>query len=316
MDGGSSTFRSYAATLAIATVVLAANLAIYAWAGLLPPETVPEGFSSPEHLLGLVILLAIVPSYIIVTQRFLYRRTREIAGDVSPQLMEQVSGVPWLIMAAWIIAGLGYAVVFNIPQSVLEFFSLPPDAQALVYGQLVVWGMTFGLLGWRVRCARLVDEAGLTAPYDLFEPGKLRPFAQSGLGDVLVLAGGLVLSTVQSIDANFRWVNYVYAMAVLLPAMIYVAVKPMINLHRRMRADRLRQIAAVNALIRAASKALEPAAVAELESLLQRRERLTALSTWPADLSLVQRFLLYLVIPPLAWVGAEIVELMLEGVVG
>ncbi|MGD8417313.1 MAG: hypothetical protein PVH91_09665 [Pseudomonadales bacterium] len=32
------------------------------------------------------------------------------------------------------------------------------------------------------------------------------------------------------------------------------------------------------------------------------------LSNWPLDLSLVSRVAVYLVIPPLAWVGAAVVE--------
>ena len=53
----------------------------------------------------------------------------------------------------------------------------------------------------------------------------------------------------------------------------------------------------------------------ELELLLQHRDRLRQSHTWPFDLGLVYRLLLYVVIPPLAWLGAALVETAVEGLI-
>ena len=50
-----------------------------------------------------------------------------------------------------------------------------------------------------------------------------------------------------------------------------------------------------------------------LEVLLQRRERVSNAATWPIDVGFLQRFLFYIIIPPLAWVGAALVEFVIDG---
>ena len=50
--------------------------------------------------------------------------------------------------------------------------------------------------------------------------------------------------------------------------------------------------------------------------LYLRRERLKRLATWPIDVSAMQRALLHFVIPPLAWMGAALVEMGLEQAMG
>ena len=50
----------------------------------------------------------------------------------------------------------------------------------------------------------------------------------------------------------------------------------------------------------------------QLESLLAHRDRLREQSTWPLSTALVSRVFLYLIIPPLAWAGAALVELLVD----
>ena len=59
-----------------------------------------------------------------------------------------------------------------------------------------------------------------------------------------------------------------------------------------------------------------PEASARLETLLAHRDRLRAVRTWPLSTGLISRVLLYLVIPPLAWAGAAVVERMVDRFLG
>ena len=93
------------------------------------------------------------------------------------------------------------------------------------------------------------------------------------MGDVLVIVGALVLTTVQSIDATFRYQNYLFSMLVAVPAMLILLLRPMLSLHARLRARRQAELTAVSALIRAAPKTLGVSDIAALEALLQRRDR-------------------------------------------
>ena len=49
-----------------------------------------------------------------------------------------------------------------------------------------------------------------------------------------------------------------------------------------------------------------------LNALLRRREYVEDVHGWPLDIRLLSRAVFYVIIPPLAWVGAALVELSIE----
>jgi hypothetical protein len=58
-----------------------------------------------------------------------------------------------------------------------------------------------------------------------------------------------------------------------------------------------------------------PEKMAELAPILAYRREITHLSTWPFDVSSVTRLILYLVIVPLTWAGAALIERLVDSVV-
>ena len=122
----------------------------------------------------------------------------------------------------------------------------------------------------------------------------------------------LAITSLQSLDAQFRLYNYVTAFAIVIPAMIVLMVMPMYSLHQRIADHKDEELKQINDLILASSKDLEVEQINQLELLLQRRERLKAVHTWPLDMSVISRLLLYVIVPPLAWLGAAFVEIVLD----
>ncbi len=49
-----------------------------------------------------------------------------------------------------------------------------------------------------------------------------------------------------------------------------------------------------------------------MNGLLARKSAIQAVRTWPMDLSIFSRFVLYVFIPPLAWIGAALMENFLD----
>jgi len=311
--------NSTAAPVVVPAGIAAILLPFFDWAGLVLPETTPADFTSATHLLGMLLLLVLIPPYAALAAILRFRTTATVADQVraipGATLPADVERPRARITVPAMAAGAAYAWLFNIPQDTGRVASGDPETIGLVVGQVLIWVIVFALLADRIRVSLAFNRAGRSVPIDMFELTALKPWARIGLGDVLVIAGGLVLSTVQSIDASFRAVNYVYSMAVLVPAMCYLAIQPMWSLHRRIVTLHERELAEINARIHVAPKSLDSDAVAALEHLLQRRERVRALPAWPVDVKIVQRFLIYLVLPPIAWTGAALVEVVLEGLV-
>ncbi|MEQ8860025.1 MAG: hypothetical protein RIC56_15380 [Pseudomonadales bacterium] len=172
--------------------------------------------------------------------------------------------------------------------------------------------------------SRLVLGAALGAVYAMafnLPIGSLGEFLAGGpltmvlMGDLLLVVGALVLSTVQSIDATFRAGNYLYALLVAVPAGLVLLLLPMASLHNRLRALRQQELRELDGLIGAAPKTLDDESIEGLERLLQRRERARQAYTWPVNVAMVSRILFYGVIPPAAWIAAALVERLVEAAI-
>jgi hypothetical protein len=287
--------------------------------GAFNPDNILWYLDSQRAYLGQVLMLIILPAYIFFVFVHGVRRSYEIALQLDvthgTDLKNTVAEFPVKLVVLAGIAGFLYAVLFNVPGNALNFFSTDATERALIMGQVFVWSIVGALIAVRARVALAFNRAGEVVSFEILEPSSLRPFAMIGLVDVLVIAGGLVLSTVQSLDMSFRPDNYSKALIVVIPAMLYLLIYPMWGLHKRMRQNKLDQLNDLNVRILAASKQLETDDMNKLELLLQRRERVAQASTWPIDMAIVQRFLFYIVIPPLAWVGAALVEFVIDGII-
>ena len=56
----------------------------------------------------------------------------------------------------------------------------------------------------------------------------------------------------------------------------------------------------------------QPEELTRLNDLLAYRREIAGVSEWPFDLGAMSRLGLYLVIPPLTWVGAALIENLVE----
>lgn len=303
--------------LALLVVILAALLAV----GAFSSGPLPSGFSSRRQLLGADMLLVLMPPYLLFAWGMLQRRSLAHLGQIDRLApgnhFQQRALTPARVLFAGALAGMAYAIAFNLPVASLTAL-LDGDALlvVLVTCMILVWVSAGVALAARIHTSGTFLAAGREVPLDLFDRQPLEPFAREGMGDMLMVAGALVLTTVQSIDATFRYQNYVYALLVALPAAALLLIRPMWSVHQRLRALKGQELAAVSERIRTAPRHLDEPAMTELETLLQRRHRIHEASTWPINVAMVSRMILYGVLPPLAWVAAALVERTLEGLLG
>ena len=88
------------------------------------------------------------------------------------------------------------------------------------------------------------------------------------------------------------------------------------GIHRRLQQEKAGVITEVESSIAAASRDHATESLSRLNALLERRAHLRGVHTWPMDLRGVSRVAFYLVIPPLAWVGAALVEILVMALLG
>lgn len=291
----------------------------YLLAGAFSAEKLPRIFDSQREFVGMVAMLIILPSYLTASFVVSQRRSVALLGEITDKSLRGFSiaskNSPKKFLVWGTISGVSFSF-FNMPGSFAEVFNADAIIISIAISQLILWSMIGGLLATRLHSALLFYQAGKQIKLDIFEMTNLKSFAQSGLSDALIILLGLTLTVLQAFDAQFRFDNYLNGIAVCLPAIIILMVTPMYSLHRRIVDSKKLEFIAVNNLIRDTSKALHHQNMTTLELLLQRRDRLKGISTWPVDLSVTSRLLLYIVIPPIAWLGAAFVEIGLDGFLG
>ena len=119
-----------------------------------------------------------------------------------------------------------------------------------------------------------------------------------------------------ALDAEFRWGNYNFALAVAIPFSLTLLLWPLWSIHGRIRDEKQAHLSRIDGWIQAANSATTTEDILKLETLLAHRDRVQAQRTWLLSTDVVSRVFLYLIIPPLAWVGAAMVERLVDQLAG
>ena len=300
-----------------ALLILIFNAVLYVSTGLIDTEASTLGFSSQMHLIGMMLLMTLMPMWLlgcfIVTQR----HSLAMARRLDASLAQSILNFPKRQVLLGFGGGLVYALAFNVPLHQINLVLAGNGAMISIFiGQLMVWMCVGFLLSLRLYVGTLFYQLGKTIKISIFEQSSLEPFARVGMLDVVIVVGSVAIAVVQSIDAQFRVHNYATALLVAVPAATALLIRPMWSLHRRLAERKKYLLEEVCLQLEAASEKSSTADMAVLESLLQRRDRIKAINTWPLDVAIWRRLFFYVLIPPLAWSGAALVEVVINRFLG
>lgn len=300
-----------------ALLILIFNAVLYVGTGLIDTEASTLGFSSQAHLIGMMLLMTLMPMWLLGCFVVTQRHSLAMARRLDAGLAESILNFPRRQVVVGFGGGLAYALAFNVPLHQIDLVLAGNGAMISVFiGQLVVWVCVGFLLSIRLYVGRLFYHLGKTIKISIFEQSPLEPFARVGMLDVVIVVGGLAIAVVQSIDAQFRMENYATAFLVAIPAGTALLIRPMWSLHRRLAERKKYLLEEVCLQLETASEKSSTADMAVLESLLQRRDRIKAINTWPLDVAIWRRLFFYVLIPPLAWSGAALVEVVIDKFLG
>jgi hypothetical protein len=149
---------------------------------------------------------------------------------------------------------------------------------------------------------------------DLFQLDSLAPFQRLGLRLSLLLFGLFAIRFVLvARPGTFGYLAITSVGAMILGTALLLL--PLWGAHRRIVAEKQRELAAVRERI-ASKRDRDPpessAVSRELLDLLEYKERVASTPDWPLDVPAVLRFALYLTIPVLGWVGGAAMERLLD----
>lgn len=294
-------------------------LLLFVGSGVAYPVSGDGPFDDPIEILGSFLLFSLLTPYLLMCMLAGVRANDLTHRQITPGLPPGFSQDRYQLMHYWplpVLVAIAFALLANVNWSSMV---LSPGSEGfltsllLIVGQIVMWTMVGLVLFVSIHECWILGRLGKVVEFNLYNLDALNGFGRAALNSFLMVVGALSLTIVQAIDREFRAENYINGLYVGLPAAMVLVTLPIWSLHRRLRRRKLEELAAIDKeIVDSNSAVADTEAMLRFNALLQRREIVSNLRVWPMDTTIFSRFVLYVFIPPLAWVGAALVEFFLD----
>ncbi|MFK8021521.1 MAG: hypothetical protein AB8B86_17295 [Pseudomonadales bacterium] len=289
-----------------------------------PSETTPTLFFS-------LVIAYIIPAFSHITTR-----TAEALQRLKPQLdidddaferlrVQLYSGNPRLAAFNFCFGMLGGLVHMSLISGsfTAALARLIPKSPgfASMLGALLVWIVMTSVISMLIQQARIFSRLGrYHVRVSLFSTHNLLPFGGVSISSSLAILGALTLFPLIGLEGGSDMKEIVPgAVATLIP-LVVIFFMPVWPVHQRLASIKAQQLVSINDQIDqylAQKGSAEEAALnlnPQFTTMLAYRREIADSPTWPFDVSNVAKLTLYLVIPPLTWVAAALMENLVDSV--
>lgn len=272
-------------------------------------------------------------AYIIPVFSLITARAREALLELRPilnlddqefeaRLRRLDSASPRIILFQLGLGTLGAVAHLSLMQGSLPAWitdiMTSQTARVSALGALLVWVVMTTVVSMLVQQAILFAKLGAReVRISLLSTRKLVPFARVAIMSSLAIIGALALFPLMSVESDMNLSQTLPgAIATSLP-LIVIFIIPVWPVHRRIAALKEEELTSLdrrieNCLGGGDGTKLDAAAMEQLAPLLHYRREIAQVSTWPFDTSAVTRMMFYLIIPPLTWAGAALIENLVD----
>ncbi|NNL66315.1 MAG: hypothetical protein HKP30_08740, partial [Myxococcales bacterium] len=275
-------------------------LAVFFWlTGALFPTEIPTYATSALQITGMALMLILVPAYLVAALWLAQRRSLRLVDELRPRLPDKrvadtaAGRIRGALRRGWIPGAAGGFAMGMLNTNFREALAreAPVVDLSINSGQILLWLLIGLVISTRIHTGFTFRGVAEHVELALLEPDRLKAMSRTGVVDVALAAGAMLLSPLQSLDAEFRWYNYQNAFLVVIPTIAFALVWPLQPLHRRNRAERDARLAVLDAQLERLSDGAPATAedAARLETLLAHRDRLRTARTWPLSMGLLSR---------------------------
>ncbi len=222
----------------------------------------------------------------------------------------------WSNRGVWIARGLGvlYGAILSSPV-VVDVLHEQRQALPYLWVPLVVpllWATILPALWRLIRVSVFVRRLGGRVRINLDDPRVLGVFADIGIRHLLVIIVGLSVIPMQAIlTGQIQTVDFVPALVVTVPVALVVLLLPMWGVRAAMTAAKRIELDRLTELANTAEQGSDRHMLVSLY-----RRQIADTPEWPASAGAASRVLFYVVIPPLAWIAAALVQDLVSNVLG
>ena len=271
-------------------------------------------------------------AYLPAVHAYILSITHAAVAELAPNLsvsteqqsatLERMERPGWRLQVICLVAGSSAAIAHI---QYMGFIPLNPDGtlnfsttmvKVSIAGTLLTWITMTTVISGLIQNNYLLSDLSIhLKQVDLFRKQPWQPLARVATASSLALIGSNALFPLLFIESDSPpAMKILPGMMLTLPTVIAMVLVPLRSA-RHLIAEQKNQ--RLNAIDEAISKLTNPQSITDmgtLNTLLTQRGHLQKVSSWPLNLGNLGRLLFYLIIPPLTWVGAALIERLVDGV--
>jgi hypothetical protein len=270
----------------------------------------------------IAMFFCVVIAYLVPVFHFITEHTERAFDELTPHLkLDEASikqhrlefsyrSTPW----QWALLALGTSLW--LIQSWLLYGGLSDALQALTGSPAQFINAILPLLVWTTMTTAIVNLIfnarafrGLTPviDVDVLNTGILTPVGRMAVSSTLMVIGAQASLSIMWLGGAPNPWSTAPGLLTISTALVYLFIAPVWPLHKAIKRAKAKEIETVQNAINAYK--LSPAQdYANIAPLLIYRREIGRISDWPMDINVITRLGLYLIIVPLTWVGAALIE--------
>lgn len=278
------------------------------------------------------LFFAATLAYLPAAHAYILGITKTAVHELAPNLsvsmsersaiLERMERPGWRLQLICLLVGSAAAIAHI---QFMGFIPRLPDGSADFSGSIVNVSIMGTLLTWItmttvISCliqnnSLLSNLAVHMTQVDLFRKQPWQPLARVAIASSLALIGSNALFPLLFIDSGTSSAMKILpGMMLTVPTVVAMVLLPLRSARQLIAAQKSQRL---NAIDQAISKLPNPKSLVDIQTLntlLTQRTHLQKVSSWPLNLDNVGRLLFYMFIPPLTWVGAALIERVVDGV--
>ncbi len=272
-----------------------------------------------------VIIAYIIPVYHLITER-----TVAAFKELEPSLVadsEQIEQwrarithktMRWTLLS-WvfgIVAGLAHNLLLNGSlTALLGRFDSAPEL-AVMLGASLVWIVMLTVVMALIDNARLFNRLASHVEINPIDTSPLTAFARVAVISTLALVGAQAAYPIMWIGPGFNAIASIPGFVATATPMLFLLALPIWPIHTMIGAAKAAELGRINARLRSMTCSGNDAdALPAMNQLLIYRREIAAVSEWPFNAGVASRLVFYLVIPPLTWIAAGLIDVLIERLV-
>ena len=312
--------RWYCAALSFLTV-----------AGLIALQAALDTNATQRYGWPLAIFFCVVIAYVIPVFHFITEHTLKAFDDLTPHLTLDPAirnsmrlsithkSLTWVGMTLTVATGLWLFQSWLLSGSLSNMLTQIAASPASFLNSsipLLVWMTMTTAIAGLTENARVFRQLTFNIDINLLNTNALTPVGRMAVSSTLMVIGAQASFSIMWLGGSTDPWTTIPGLLTTSAALVYLIIAPVWPLHQAIKRAKAEEIALVQTQINTYRRMRQTQDYADITPLLTYRREISRLSEWPLDISVITRLGLYLIIIPLTWVGAALIENVVDFFVG